>query len=86
MADQDSVTLTQGLVATVGEEKGLLQFGQKRRLFGVLPNGSSSTQPDNSAEQYAILSLSQAKDLQVSLGEDLTKSEELAKSNKKQSA
>jgi peroxin-1 len=86
LADQDSVTLTQGLVATVGEEKGLLQFGQKRRLFGVLPNGSSSTQPDNSAEQYAILSLSQAKDLQVSLGEDLTKSEELAKSNKKQSA
>jgi peroxin-1 len=86
LADQDSVTLTQGLVATVGEEKGLLQFGQKRRLFGVLPNGSSSTQPDNSAEQYATLSLSQVKDLQVSLGEDITKSEESTKSNKKQSA
>lgn len=86
MADQDIITLTQGLVVRVGEEKGLLQFGQKKRLFGVLPNGSSSTQPDNSAEQYGTLSLSQVKDIQVSLGEDLTKSEESSKPNKKQSA
>lgn len=76
--------MTQGLVASIGEEKGLIQFGQKKRLFGVLPNGSSS-QPDNNAEKYATISLSQAKDLQISVGEDIVKAEESGNTSKKHS-
>ncbi|KAI8330998.1 P-loop containing nucleoside triphosphate hydrolase protein [Chlamydoabsidia padenii] len=84
LADRDTIVLTQGLVVSVGEEKGLLQFGQKKRLFGAL-TGGSSFQPDNSAEQYATLSLSQVKDLQITLGEDLVTPEDSGKTSKKQS-
>lgn len=84
LAIQDTVVLTQGLVATVGDESGLLQFAQKKRLFGVLSNGSTS-QIDHSAEQFATLSLSQVKDIQIEFGDEIIKPDNNTKSSKKQS-
>ncbi|CAO3600371.1 unnamed protein product [Absidia cylindrospora] len=84
LAIQDTVVVTQGLVVTVGDESGLLQFGQKKRLFGVLPNGSTS-QIDHFAEQYATLSLSQVKDIQIEFGEEIIKADDITKTNKKHS-
>ncbi|KAI8084697.1 P-loop containing nucleoside triphosphate hydrolase protein [Halteromyces radiatus] len=80
MAVQDSIALTQGLVVSLSEGKGLIQFGQKKRLFGVLGNGSSPS--DHSTELYTTLSSTQVKDLQIDIGEDITKMEDTNKTKK----
>ncbi|KAI9306558.1 P-loop containing nucleoside triphosphate hydrolase protein [Cunninghamella echinulata] len=79
-SSKDTIVLTNGLVLAIGEEKGLIQFGQKKRLFGTFSNGSN--QSDTTGEQYAVLTKSQIKDLQIDIGEDIIKSDDTTKTKK----
>lgn len=79
-ASKDSIVLTNNLLLSIGEEKGLIQFGQKKRLFGTFSNGSN--QAESTGEQYAVLTKSQIKDLQIDIGEDIIKSDDGVKSKK----
>ncbi|KAI8073284.1 P-loop containing nucleoside triphosphate hydrolase protein [Gongronella butleri] len=72
LTKDEKVVLTHGLVVSVHDTKGLLQFAQKKRLFGALTNGAAAEQP---AEQYAVVPVAQLKSLQIDIGEEVQKDE-----------
>ncbi|KAF7730872.1 Peroxisome biosynthesis protein pex1 [Apophysomyces ossiformis] len=82
--DTDQVTLTQGLVISLGTEKGeiqgMIQLGQKKGIFAALANGPVA-QSESTAEQYIVLNPSQLKSVQLQIGEDIQKED--TKSKKK---